>query len=190
MSLFDYISERLFPSGKKVSIHETLQRPQKFIDGYEVWLKSPQFLSLRKDLIKSWAYQLNNMRSPVDMMVYTSGHANGFTVYPEYQGGMVPLSYFMEYIKDRLLQESYRLVHADRKTEGRNNYIEVIERYHLKPRLPDTSPIDQMYGNVHLELLKQDKNEARLKFLVTVYSDRNYTVPRDFNDLMSLLFDY
>jgi len=190
MSLFDYISERLFPSGKKVSIHETLQRTQRFMDGYKVWLKNPQLLSLKKDLIKSWAYQQSNIKSPVDMVLYTSEHAKGFSIYPEYQGELIPLSYFMEYIKDRLLQESYRLVHADRMTEGKNNYIEVIERYYLKPRLPDTNPIDQMYGNIHLELLKQDKNETRLKFLVTVYSDRNYTIPRDFSDLMSLLFDY
>ena len=91
--------------------------------------------------------------------------------------------------QEKMLQESYRQVHADRIIEGKNDHIEVQERYHLKPELSKKEPFSQMYGNVHVELLKYDKKEIRLKFLVNVYSDRKYAEPWEFDDLMSLLFD-
>lgn len=189
MSLFDYISRRLFHSGKNINVHETLERSLKFMDAYSAWLREPQFKPLKEDLLKSWGYQMNHMKSPVDMLIYATEHAKGFIVYPEYWQALIQLSFLMEYLKDRMLQESYRLVHADRIIEGKNDHLEIRERYLLKPGLSKKEPFSQMYGNVHIELLKYDKKEIRLKFLVNVYSDRKYAGPWEFNDLMSLLFD-
>jgi len=189
MSLFDKISKRLFSADKKVGVHEILVRTNTFKDDYNIWLDGPQFSPLKHDILKSWGYTLNNIKSPVDMSVFTSDYANGFTIHPEYQDAIIPLSYLMEFFKDQMLTMSYRLVHTERIMDEKKGYVETLEKYYLKPPRSSESPKDQMFGNVIIELLKHDRNEMWLKFLVTIYSDRQYTEPEDFNDLMSFLFD-
>ena len=189
MSLFDYISERLFPSGKKVNIHETLRRSPKFLDDYKRWFGEPPFQNLMKELFNAWVQQNKDIGSRIDMQIYRSKQAEGFVVHPEFEDGMIPLSFLMEYLKERLLQESYRLVHADRIIEGRPDHLEIRENYHFKPGPSFIEPFEQKFGNVHIELLRYDKQEIRLKFLVTVYSDRKYKKPWEFENLVCLLFD-
>jgi hypothetical protein len=67
--------------------------------------------------------------------------------------------------------------------------IEIIEKYHLKPPVSVKIPYNQVYGNVEIEVLKQNQEEKRLKFLVSVYSDRKYTKPLAVQELLCYLFD-
>lgn len=189
MSLFDKIYKRLFPSNKDIGIQEILRRQEKFLKSYQYWLNSPQISALKKDLSLSWSYQLSGIKPPVDVVIYTSDHANGFMVFPFYQERRIPLSFLMEYIKDRLLTIRYRVVHAVRTIAEKGPAVETLEKYHLKPSFSIGLPVDQIYGNVHLELMIHDEEEVRLKVLVTVYSDRNYNKPRHFDDFVSFLFD-
>jgi hypothetical protein len=189
MSFFDDLFNRIFPANKKVGVQEILKRSPGFIQDYRNWLNGDQILTLKHDLSKSWGHQSNNVRSPVEMSVYTSDYANGFVVHPMYLDSVIPLSFLMEYLKDQMINISYRLVHADRRITDKRDYIEILEKYHLKPPLSYESLVDQMYGNIHIELLRHDKTDIRLKFLATIYSDRKFTRAKDFNDLISFLFD-
>jgi hypothetical protein len=152
-------------------------------------LDGPQLPGLKQDILKSWSYSLNNIKSPVGMSVLISDYANGFTMYPEYQNAIIPLSYLMEFLKDKMLTTPYLLAHAERRMDEKKGYVETWEKYYLKPPRSLVSPKDQMYGNIIIELLRHDRNEIWLKLLVTIYSDRMYTEPGNFNDLMSFLFD-
>lgn len=189
MSLFDDLSEKLFPSNKKIDIQEVLKRTPKFMEDYHDWIQGDIFLALKPDLLKSWNYQFNNIRSPVNMSIYTSDYASGFIIYPMYVNSMIPLSFLMEFLKDRMLDHSYRLVHSGRTIKEVKEIIETQEMYHLKPPISNNLPIDQMYGNIHIELIKNDNKEIRLKFLASIYSDRKYSEARDFYDLVNVLFD-
>jgi hypothetical protein len=189
MSLFDKISKRLFPSDKKIDVQEILSRTPKFLEYYTNWMNTQEFYILKQDLLESWSNKRNHMQTIVDMAVYRSDYANGFTVYPSYKNGLIPLSFLMEYLKDQTVKTSYRLVHADRRMKEKRTHIETLEKYYLKPPLSTQIPIDQMYGNIMIELLKHDEEEIRLKVLVNVYSDRNYTQAGNFHDLMSFLFE-
>ena len=189
MSFFDDISGKLFPANKKVGIQEVLTRDQKFINQYKEWTNLDAFNQLKKDLLKSWELKLKELDPPLDMITYTSDYANGFTLYPDSRGDSYSLDCLMEYLKEKLMGTSYRLVHLVRRMDEKNEVIETIEKYYLKPPLSNEVPINQMYGNVEIEVLKHGKEEKRLKFLVSVYSDRNYTKPWEINDLMYFLFE-
>lgn len=189
MSFFDDISGKLFPSNKKVGIHEVLTRDQDFMDKYSEWIIGAAFDMLRGDLLKSWECKLKGLDPPLDMITYTTDYANGFILFPDASDGKYSLSYLMEFLKEKLVMASYRPVHSVRNMEEKNEIIEIQEKYHLKPSLSNKIPVDQMYGNVEIEVLKHNQDEKRLKLLVSVYSDRKYSKPRDINDLMYFLFD-
>ena len=189
MSFFDDIYRKLFPADKKVGIYEVLNRDQNFLNDYQEWNTKSDCEKLKKDLLKSWEFTLKDLKPPLDIITYLSDYANGFTLYPGNDDHDNSLSYLMEYLKDRLLNISYRLVHSTRKIDEKKEGIDIIEKYYLKPPFPVKMPYDQIYGNVEIEVLKQDQQEKRLKFLVSVYSDRNYTQPLAFQELLNYLFD-
>jgi len=189
MSFFDDISGKLFPSNKKVGIHEVLTRDQNFMDKYREWTMGTVFNKLKGDILKSWEFKLKELSPPLDVITYTSDYANGFTLYSDSSGHSYSLSYLMEYLKEKLMEASYRPVHSVRRMEEKNEIIEILENYHLKPSVSNKIPVNQMYGNVEIEVLKHNQEEKRLKFLVSVYSDRKYTEPWEINDLMYFLFD-
>lgn len=190
MSFFDDINRKLFPANKKVGIHEVLTRDQKFMKRYKEWTRGEAFNRLRKDLLKSWEFKLKELDPPLDMMTYTSDYANGFTLYPDSSVDDNYLAFLMEYLKEKLVDISYRPVHLVRKMDEKNEVIEILEKYYLKPPLSSQIPIDQMYGNVEIEVLIHNQEEKRLKFLVSVYSDRKYTKPLEIDNLIHFLFEH
>lgn len=189
MSFFDDIIGNLFSSNKKVGIHEVLIRDQNFRINYLDWTQKPEFNRLKEELLRSWEFRQKDIIPPLDMITYISDYANGFTLYPASEGHSNSLSYLMEYMKEKLLKISYRLVHSTRRMEEKNEQIEIIENYHLKPAVSRKIPYNQMYGNIEIEVLRHNQEEKRLKFLVSVYSDRKYTKPIAVNELLRYMFD-
>ena len=189
MSFFDDISGKLFPSDKKVGVYEVFNRDQNFMNNYQEWSQKSEFDKLREDLLSSWELKRKDLNPPLDMITYFSDYANGFTLYPGPEDHSYLLSYLMEYIKENLKEAKYRLVHSTRNMDEKKESIEIIEKYYLKPPFSVTVPYNQMYGNVDIELLKYNQEEKRLKFLVTVYSDRKYTEPISVEELLGYLFD-
>jgi hypothetical protein len=189
MSFFDDILGKLFPVNNKVGIREVLTRDQNFMNSYKEWAEMSEFKRLREDLLRSWEFKQRDLDPPLDFVTYISDYANGFTLYPGPEDNSISLSFLMEYIKEKLLKVSYRLVHATRKMEEKNENIEIIENYHLKPPVSDEIPYNQMYGNVEIEVIRHNQEGIRLKFLVSVYSDRKYTEPWEVQKLLHYLFD-
>jgi hypothetical protein len=189
MSWFDKISKKIFSSDDQVNIHEVLHRTPGFIDHYKKWMVEEQLTSLKHDVLRSWDPNERDEESPVDMTVFTSDYANGFVIYPIYKDSRIPLAFLMEFIKDQLINISYDIAHADRKMNENQAYVEILEKYYLKPPRSSSMPKDQLYGNVIIELLKHDQEEIRLQFLVNIYSDRLYSRARDFSELLSVIFD-
>ena len=189
MSFFDDISGKLFPANKKVGVYEVLTRDQNFMNNYQEWSEKSEFEKLKEDLLSSWELKRKDLSPPLDMITYFSDYANGFTLYPGIGDHSHLLSYLMEYIREKLKEAKYRLVHSTRRMDEKKESIEIVEKYHLKPPVSSKIPYNQMYGNVEIEVLKHNQKEKRLKFLVSVYSDRKYTVPISVEELLYYLFD-
>ena len=189
MSWFDEISKKLFAAADQVKLHEVLKRTPGFIEDYQKWKNQEKFSELKQDILKTWRLNANGEELPIDMTIFTSDYANGFIIYPTYKDSTILLAFLMEFFKDRLISIGYRLVHADRKMHETQSYVEILEKYYLKPPRSSTLPKDQLYGNAIVELIKHGQEEVRIQFLVNIYSDRLYSRARDFNELLSVIFD-
>lgn len=189
MAFYDHLLNRLFPKDKEVSIHEVLKRSPKFSRSYDQWKSSGMCDKERNAIFKSYHFKLSNLKTSVDIEIYHSPYANGLIIYPHADKEPVSFEFLMEYIREILEKDGYRLVHADRKMMERGKQVTSLEKYYLKPPLSAMTPTDQIFGNVVLELSFVNYVPSKFKMMANIYSDRLYNEPRAFEDLIALLFD-
>jgi hypothetical protein len=189
MPLFDKIINKIFPGGQEVTIHEVLKRSAHFIRDFEEWKRSESTQVLIDTVHNSYIDKLASREPEIDIEVYRSPYANGFIIYPTKTENELQLEFLMEYIKEMLEEEGYRLVHSDRRLRETGKSVTSIEKYYLKPPISHEIPIDQIYGNVIIELTLKNNLPFKFKVIVNVYSDRLYSEARNFEDLISFLFD-
>lgn len=189
MALFDAIVKKLFPGDKEVSIHEVLKRSPQFIEAFENWKKSDKALEIFNDILNSYHDKLTNRHPTIDIELYHSPYSNGILIYTTRKDYDLPFEYIMEFIRDNLEKEGYRLVNSDRKIRETGDKVEKLEKYYLKPPISPEAPIDQLFGNIIVELFYKNETPDRLRIMANVYSDRLYNEPKKFSELISLLFD-
>ena len=187
MSFFNSIARKIFPPGKKVSIHEVLKRSDSFKAAFEKWKVEDGSKVLIENLQGSYFLKLSGVAPENDIEIFTSAYSNGLTIYPG-ENGNIPLEMIMELMKNELLLLGYRLVNSDRRITEDNNKIQTIERYCCKPPIAKEMPMDQYFGNILIELFLTDQAPVRLKLMANIYSDRLYDTPKEFTDLINYLF--
>ena len=189
MTFFQDLYKSLFPRNKQVAIHEVLVRSSTFLQSYNSWEKSDSILNILREISRSWHFKKNHIKSVIEIELYVSPYSNGFTIFSDFDPEKIPLAFLMEYVKEKLLANKYRQVHNDRKIEETENFVLMLERYYLKPNLVEGTQIDQLFGNVLIELKYQDHEAVWLKIMANVYSGRKYKDPLKFEELISLLFE-
>jgi hypothetical protein len=189
MAFYDHLINRLFPKDKEVTIHEVLKRSPQFSRSYDQWKSSENFVDELAAILKSYHYKLSGLKPTVDIEIYHSPYANGLIIYPEKDKKPLSFGFLMEFIREKLEMNSYRLVHADRKMMETGKIVTALEKYYLKPPQSSAIPIDQKFGNVILELSYTNNTPSKFKMMANIYSDRLYNEPREFEDLMTLLFE-
>lgn len=97
---------------------------------------------------------------------------------------------FMDFLREKVLALNYIRQMSSYRLYTKNGKTERIERFYLKPRLNivESNQVDQLYGNVIMELTIREEVPLSLKFQVNRYSDRNYTEGRSFKSLMTKVF--
>jgi hypothetical protein len=189
MAFYEHLIHSLFPKDKEISIHEVLKRSQSFSTAYDQWKSSGKCSTERNAILRSYHYKISRLNAPLDIEVYHSPYANGLVIYPQKDKEPVAFEFMMEYIRETLEKKGYRLVHADRKMMEKGRKVTSLEKYYLKPPLSAETPIDQKFGNVILELSFLNHSPIKFKMMANIYSDRLYTEPNPFEDLISLLFE-
>lgn len=97
---------------------------------------------------------------------------------------------FMDFLREKVLALNYKRQNSNYRLYTKNGKTEKIERFYMKPRLKlvENNRVDQLYGNVIIELTIREEQPLSLKFQVNRYSDRNYTDSRTFGALMEKVF--
>jgi hypothetical protein len=188
MAFYERLIERLFPKNEEISIHEVLKRSNQFNRSFDKWKSSDEAGKELGMIRDSYYDKVLNKITAIDLEVYHSPYANGIILYPQYEQGKISLTFIMEFIREKLELDNYRLVHADRKIKEQGKMVTALEKYYLKPPLSAEIPIDQKFGNVILELSYENNSPWKLKMMANVYSDRLYNQPKPFDDLISLIF--
>lgn len=75
------------------------------------------------------------------------------------------------------------------ETTQKSGYVECIYRYYLKPsyQITMTTPINQLFGNVCIELVSRNDKLFRLVVKVMYYSDRNYQKELPFDRFLATI---
>jgi len=97
--------------------------------------------------------------------------------------------HFQIYCSHRVLELGYVMRVKQIETQTRMDNMTSTYRYYLKPsiKVMKKLPMNQLYGNVSIELVLQNSQVFRFIFRTNYYSDRNYEEVKDFNDLLHLM---
>lgn len=196
MSFFDKVWQKLFgrqfkyPSSEPL-VAEALLRTQPQKSEYFQWLQHGAGQEIQDQVYHAYTQKLLGQAEEYAVHLLQMPYANGFAL--TYPPSLSPDSFrsFFDWLKDRILvQDNYRLVNAERQFYDRGKYVEIKEKYYLKPHITseDHPPFNQYYGNILIEHIVIDNTPSYIKLVANVYSDRMYTKATDFKHLMNDIF--
>ena len=88
-----------------------------------------------------------------------------------------------------MLEHRYIVKVSDIKSTHINNILQKTYRYYHKPslKIQQTSPINQLFGNITSELILRDDEPYMLRVMAHKYSDRNYADAEDLDQMMEVI---
>ncbi len=196
MGFFDKIWKGLtakqkdLPSNEPM-VTEQLTRSDKDRNSYFGWLQEGRGKKMAEEVYA--AYKLKQEGEPAELKVHLlkMPYANGFALTYHPSLSSKDFQHFFDWLKDRVGNLSYyRAVNAERRIFDKGNYIESKEKYYLKPVIDaDSSPFNQRFGNVLIEMVWIDRQPSYLKLVANIYSDRLYTEALPFEGLLHEIFE-
>ncbi|WKV13310.1 hypothetical protein [Marivirga harenae] len=190
MSFFNQIVNKIFPKEKKNVIlsNEVLKRSQNEFNSYEDWHSSDVSNEILDKIFRAYHLKKTDIKDPIPIALFQSEKANGFAI--ANCSSLLDSDYKMllEHFKKQVLSLGYRQSGSNRKVTAEQDRVLTKEMYYLKPPIQMEPPIDQRFGNISLELILHDEKPHFLKIMASVYSDRLYSEPENFSDLVEKLF--
>ncbi|GIV39659.1 MAG: hypothetical protein KatS3mg033_1459 [Thermonema sp.] len=179
------------PEKREALVHEVLRRSPSFKQEYFQWANEGKFAEPLRRVYEAYWLKRQNVAMSWEIHLLQMPYANGFALtFPAHELGQKDFIFLFEYLKDRVLSLNYRLADASYKMYDRGEYVETIEQYHLKPRVnwgEGDGVYQQEFGNVTLELIKMDDLPAYCKVVASIYSGRQYSQARHFDEFIELL---
>lgn len=174
-----------------VPVHsELLKRSTKEKFNYAEWVQTGQDLQFLKLLRDHYELRKQGVRGTIDFQIFQSGPSNGFYFgnNPVFKGEV--FSYLFDRLKDRAEDMGYVCKNNHRQYREVGEKVKCTDTYYLKPPLSydeNLQNINQMYGNVHLEMVSFDEQPEYIKCMVNIYSDRQYKKALPFDGFMTEL---
>ncbi len=189
MSFFDKIYNQLFSSKKnQVLSHQTLDRSKKEQSRFETWLSNKSHHEILDKIYHAYHLKLTDIKDEIPIVLFRSAYANGFAIRNNEQILNKSFPFLQEYFKKKIIDLGYRQAGSDKKVSAVESFVLTVEKYYLKPPLQVKAPIDQLYGNIALELHYLNDTPNYLKLTASIYSDRAYKPHQDFDDLVEKIF--
>ena len=185
--LKDWFKEEEQSSPTKPFVKEWLERTEEEKQDLLKWKLSDTCLDFCSLVYDSFSQNENHPYLTFLKSPYSSGFSFNF------QKGNYKLrdaQRFMDFLREKVLDLNYIKQMSDYRLYTKNGKTERIERFYQKPRvkLTEKNQMDQLFGNVIIELTIREEEPLNLKFQVNRYSDRNYTESQSFEKLMEGIF--
>lgn len=191
MSFFDDVVGKLFgrQNPKAAFIHEVLKRSDEEIHQYEAWKTTENANSLIADVERGYFMKKQGIVSAIDVHLLDSQYSNGFAVSFNDQFSPDSFTFVFDFLKERGLEQGYKLSQGDRRILDKDTYEETIEKWYLKPLAEDLNGVaNQKFGNILIEKTEIDRKPSYLKLMANVYQDRLYSEAKPFSELIEQLF--
>lgn len=191
MTFFDKIYNQLFSvKENQVLSHQTLNRSKKENNRFLDWIASNKHHHLLDSIHHAYHLKLTDISSEIPIVLFRSAYANGFAIMNNEQIMNKSFPFLLEYFKSKVLEIDYRQAGSDKKVSTVEGNVLTVEKYFLKPPLQVKPPIDQLYGNIALELHYSNDMPNYLKITASIYSDRAYKPHLDFDEMVEKIFKY
>jgi hypothetical protein len=165
-------------------VHELIVRDARYEKAYAAWLDGEGRQEWNERLRCAFNLHRASVDSQDDCIDFLEFRAtSGFVMHLQNEEiPAIEASFIMDHLRDLTLKSGYRMSVSDRRTKGSL----VIEKHYLKPPIHRgrCQPINQLYGNITIELTIKQGNPCSLKFIATHYQDRSYLPPLDISALL------
>ena len=194
MSLWDQI-KKIFNEAEESSVQKPIltgqiERTDDEEAAYVRWkLTSPceQFLQWIRKQYGQYQLQENSQSRGIDFLNTPS--SKGFAIYLDTSKfKSIELQYLFDFLKEQVQTLGYRNYSSDYKTYHKNGAIETLFRHYLKPPLHRggrEEKVNQLYGNILIELFKRKEGFVSLRFRCNSYFDYKYEPAKDFDELLA-----
>ena len=186
---------KLFPSNTiksdtdPTSQNQPLIRDEAYKKDFEIWKHSLRAKAMREQLMEAYLAR-SAQASTTQIALYTAPGAIGLTIKMAENTDVKHYRFLLDLLREQLMALQYSLYSssAEEKT-GADGVQYFYERHYLKPNiLNEKYPIDQLYGNIMLELELEAGQPKYLKVMSTYHTGYNYKPPQGFDALVRYLF--
>jgi hypothetical protein len=204
MSFFEQVIQRVFPAAKAegknnigtpapIRIQEKLTYSPKFIAAYQEWLQQTEsmlWLQYLKDAIN---IRLNGIEGPSHIQCFSMDATRGFAILNEEADHDERLPYLLYHIQLQLKELGYIPQKSGRSIEDQGSFVQTKEGFYMKPNVylstnEETGKLNQLFGNITLELVYADKRASFIKVITTWYVDHNFNEAQPYEELLEKLF--
>ncbi|MEP4534638.1 MAG: hypothetical protein ABJ004_16220 [Cyclobacteriaceae bacterium] len=190
MTFFDQVYKKLFTSKSTgLILHEVLKRNNSYMDGYTLWKESNIPDQMLQNIAESLQLKKDGILKKPNVHQFSSDLNNGFAVTYDPSMDKSHFKFLFDLLAEKVQELGYKISVGDLMVTGKKTYVESKEKYYLKNRISDTTPIDQKYGNVIIELISIDDEPSFIRLMAQAYSDRLYKEPENFDDLAKYLLN-
>ena len=176
-------------------VREELKRSAKDQEAYTFWLESEQKDQIIRFINDQFSESRDENENVSLFRVIHSGSTNGFMLRFLAETDPKHFQHLFDFLKDQVKTLQYVSYTSDVRTFDRDGFVERIERHYLKPswrklntkEVNDSGKMNQLYGNITIELVFQDDIPRFIKFVSQHYSDSKFSEPKPFAELMRLV---
>jgi hypothetical protein len=191
MNFFDYIRNKLFSGGQPENypvIHEELKRKEKEVEKYEKWKISPSCNELLSFVHSQFELSKLELEDQSMIRVLNTKSSYGFMLRFPNHLSVSEFEHFFDLLKEKFIEYGYKSYSSDRKIYNRPDHVEKVERHFIKPRLKNLKPpLNQLFGNITIELISINDTPTHIKFLCNNFHDASYTNPLSMDELMQVI---
>ncbi len=196
MTFFDRVYKQIFKkegipeyNGKKYIIQEMYSLQDSKVDKYHLWKSDIPNSEKLRSIFKGLEYKkLGLSESNQRFSLFNSRQSNGFYVLCDGFLEEEESIFILEFLKDKMIELGYYMNHSSKDIYEQSGNIKTLISYYLKPKLSGFNfPLEQGFGNIHLEFLMINNKPDYLKLMANVYSDRNYKESESFEALLEAL---
>lgn len=192
MGFPENLFKQLFPNkgeNQALQVRELIRRSSQYQKEYDYWKISGETKALVKEIERSYYLKKNGIKGGFTIHLFQSPAANGFALLWEPGFSPQQFTFLLDLWRDRVLATGYRLANTDRQIREKGSMVQTTEKHYLKPPLTKNQPLtEQRFGNVLLEYVLTDRQPEFIKVMATTYSDRLFSQPQPFDDLLDQLF--
>ena len=201
MAFFDDIIKRLFPGDEtpKELIHESLERTERELSELKSWKNSADKDVWLNLLTEQWELSKNDSEDTLFFRVMKGSSSNGIMIRRPEAHASSEFRSFFDYLAEQIRTLGYINYLKDVKIGPDNKQVKKVERYYMKPSWRKLNPpredgkrrdllLNQLYGNISLELHYLDDEALHVQLLCNHYSDSKFEAPKPFDELVNHIF--